>query len=130
MVEKTAAINKWVFKFTSIFTISVENPTPRIPPELQRPWNEPTILRSKFFCMLMDCVFMAMLTILMQKEKIKTDATNMKIELEKPIAMRDKLKNKNATIIGILLSNFETSHPESGRPTSELMGSTSSRFPN
>lgn len=30
-------------------TASVENPTPVIPPVLQRPWNEPLILRSNSF---------------------------------------------------------------------------------
>jgi hypothetical protein len=46
-----------------------------------------------------------------------------------PIKVNDKATAVNPTVIGILLSYLETSHPDSGRPINELMGMQSKMVP-
>lgn len=57
-------------------------------------------------------------------------ATKINGVLANPIAVSPRLKKKKETNKGILLSNRDTSHPEMGRPTNELMGMASKRLPN
>ncbi len=57
-------------------------------------------------------------------------ATKINGVLANPIAVSPRLKKKKETNKGILLSNRDTSHPEMGRPTNELMGIASKRLPN
>ena len=54
----------------------------------------------------------------------------MKILLAKPISTNADEKKKKEAIRGSLLSNLETSQPEIGKPSRELTGIASSKFPN
>ncbi len=63
------------------------------------------------------------------KEKMETAAISMKVEGAKPINESDMAIAINPMVIGIRLSYFETSHPESGRPAIELIGINSRIVP-
>ena len=51
------------------------------------------------------------------KTGIKTN-----IEFESPIKVSDNAWITNATVMGILLSNLATNHPENNKPLKELKG--------
>ena len=65
----------------------------------------------------------------MQKEKRLIANINVKILVEKPIETKDIVNKTNEIYKGILLSNFETSHPEIGSPINELIGIAKSMLP-
>ena len=78
----------------------------------------------------MDCVFIAILKIRMEKAKQKIP-TISKIRLSAiPIRHSDAARSIKETIRGCLLSKRETNHPETGSPIKELIGITISKFPN
>ena len=123
MTRVAAATNsKWVAIETFSATISVENPTPTIPPVLHRPWNDPLIFRSNNFCKAIACVFIEMLSTRMLKENRQSEAMRAKFVVAKPI---DKMASDSATKandMGIRLSYRATSQPEIGSPINELIG--------
>ena len=65
---------------------------------------------------------MDILMIRMLKEKRQTEGTSMNVLVEKPIRDKDIPSRMKATVIGLRLSYFEISQPESGSPKRELMG--------
>lgn len=77
----------------------------------------------------MDCVFMAILMILIVNENKKTAKANIKIDFENPIKAKAILKKTKEMIIGFRLSNFETNHPEIGKPNNELIGKINNILP-
>ena len=78
----------------------------------------------------MAWVFMAIFRMRILKENRHIAATNINGVFANPIAVSPRLKKKNETSKVILLSNLDTSHPEMGRPTNELIGMASKRLPN
>jgi hypothetical protein len=73
---------------------------------------------------------MEIFMIRMLKENAQTAIASKIVELAKPIAIKASARKTNPVIMGPLLLNLETSHPESGNPISELMGMHSNRVPN
>lgn len=58
------------------------------------------------------------------------ETTSIKVFVENPIMERDIVSMINAMVMGTRLSNFATSHPEIGKPMSELIGIARSMVPN
>lgn len=65
---------------------------------------------------------MEMLSILMLNANRHKNATSVTVVVEKPIRASASANTIKATESGFLLSNFETSHPDTGRLIMELMG--------
>ena len=80
--------------------------------------------------MVMDWVFIEIYKIRELKEYKLSAVTSKKGVSAKPINANASVKNIMATIKGLRLSNFETSHPEIGNPISELMGIDNNTVPN
>ena len=72
---------------------------------------------------------MEILIIRIENENMNTAANSITIDSENPMSASAILKNINATNIGLRLLNFETNHPESGMPNSELIGSINKTLP-
>jgi hypothetical protein len=77
-----------------------------------------------------DCVLTEILAIRMQKENTATAIARFSISEENPMASNDNENSKKDANSGILLLNLDTSQPDMGSPTSELIGITRSKFPN
>ena len=63
-----------------------------------------------------------MLMIRMLKENRHIDDTSIAVLVEKPMSDNEIPSKMNAMVIGLRLSYFDMSQPESGRPSKELMG--------
>lgn len=85
---------------------------------------------EKDFCKVNDWVFIEIFSILIQKAKRKIPLIKTQILLAKPITAREIEKKIKELNKGIRLSNLETSHPEMGKPISELTGMVSNKLPN
>lgn len=72
---------------------------------------------------------MLILRILIKKENKKTAIANIKIDCDIPIRASAKLKITKEIIMGLRLSNFETNHPEIGKPINELTGKIINKLP-
>jgi hypothetical protein len=127
---RTETTRMWVLIETSSATIKVENPTPAIPPVLQRPWKDPFILFSNFFCNARAWVFNEIFKMRMLKAKTQMDAIKATLVVANPIDKSDNARMINATVIGFLLSYLATNQPETGSPMSELIGINRRIVPN
>jgi len=65
---------------------------------------------------------MAILSIRIKNEKKLIATINMKADCMYPIHINEKINKTKETNKGCLLLNFETNHPEIGRPIKELIG--------
>ena len=54
----------------------------------------------------------------------------MKVDVENPINASEIVSNTKAAVIGTRLSYLDTSQPDIGKPTSELMGIARRMVPN
>ena len=123
-------MRRWFDIDISKATISVEKPTPTIPPVLHRPWNDPFILRSNSFCSAIAWVFIDTFRMRILKAKTQRQAIKAKLVVAKPIPSSESDIEVNANSIGIRLSNRATSHPEMGKPIRELVGINNKMVPN
>ena len=78
----------------------------------------------------MACVLREMLRILKLKDKSEIEAINRGVVDAKPIPKMATDRSRNPPVKGMRLSYRETSHPENGRPISELTGIKSRMVPN
>ena len=65
---------------------------------------------------------MAILSMRIKNEKKLIATINMKVDCIYPIQINEKINKIKDTNKGCLLSNFETNHPEIGKPINELIG--------
>ncbi len=65
----------------------------------------------------------------MLNEKRQTPQINRKVEGAHPINRSAMARNNIEVVMGWRLSNRDTSHPERGKPASELMGIKSNTVP-
>jgi hypothetical protein len=131
-VNKTpaiATINKCVDIEIFRARNKVETAIPKIPPVLHKPCKEPIMVRFIFFCRAIAWVLTEILKMRMLKAKIQMAATNKIGVSAYPIIISEAEFNPQAIARGTRLSNRETSHPEIGRPTRELIGIASNRVP-
>ena len=126
----TATMVKWLAMVICKAIISVENPTPTIPPVLQRPWKDPLILRSNCFWSAMACVFIEILRTRMLNAKTQSEAIRLVFVVAKPTHKSAKAKTTNAIANGIRLLYRATSQPDIGSPISELAGINKRMVPN
>lgn len=66
----------------------------------------------------------------MLKENIQIDAISINVVVENPINERDIARKIKPAVMGMRLSNRDTSHPDIGKPIRELMGIKSRMVPN
>lgn len=130
MIISTETIRRCTPIVISNPTNKVEMPTPAIPPVLHNPWKDPFIFLSNFFCNAMACVFIAILMILMLNEKRHMEGISKAVVLAKPIMESANARKINAAVTGTLLSYRDTSQPEIGSPTKELIGMKRRIVPN
>lgn len=65
----------------------------------------------------------------MLKEKRQMEATRKTVEVANPIRDKEIERDKKAAVIGTRLSYRETSQPEMGNPTIELIGMNNKMVP-
>src|SRR5687767_3635907 len=87
------------------------------------------MLRSNFFWSVIACVFMEILISRKAKENAQIDTISKNVVLAKPMQVSAIASSTNEKVKGIRLSYRDTSHPDTGRPTNELMGINKRRVP-
>lgn len=81
------------------------------------------------FWSVIACVLTEILKIRMLSENRNRASISVTDELARPINERQIEFSRNATVSGVLVSNFATSHPDKGKPIKELTGMVKSMVP-
>ena len=77
----------------------------------------------------MACVFMAIFMMRVLNENSDIDAMSNGVDDASPIPQIAVASNTKANVMGMRLSNLDTSQPEIGKPISELIGMNNRMVP-